>query len=64
MGGAVARPTRFNYMTQIVQVKDSKKDEVKDIQRRLQTVIHYEFGKQVDALENIKMVYTQIDYRT
>ena len=54
MGGAVARPTRFNYMTQIVQAKDSKKDEVKDIQRRLQTVIHYEFGKQVDAIENIK----------
>ena len=54
MGGAVARPTRFNYMTQLVQVKDSKKDEVKDIQRRLQTVIHYEFGKQVDAIENIK----------
>ena len=54
MGGAVGRPTRFNYMTQLVQVKDSKKDEVKDIQRRLQTVIHYEFGKQVDAIENIK----------
>ena len=54
MGGAVARPTRFNYMTQLVQVKDSKKDEVKDIERRLQTVIHYEFGKQVDAIENIK----------
>jgi hypothetical protein len=54
MGGAVARPTVFNYMTQIVQTKDTdKQDEVKDIQRRLQTVIRYEFGKQVDALANI-----------
>ena len=54
MGGAVGRPTRFNYTHQLVQVKDSKKDEVKDIERRLQTVIKYEFGKQVDAIENIK----------
>ena len=54
MGGAVARPTVFNYLTQIVQTKDTdKQDEVKDIQRRLQTVIRYEFGKQVDALANI-----------
>jgi hypothetical protein len=54
MGGAVARPTRFNFQTQLMQVKDSKKDEVKDIQRRMQGVIRYDFGKQVDALENIR----------
>ena len=54
MGGAVARPTVFNYLTQIVQTKDTEKgDEVKDIEKRLQTVIRYEFGKQVDTLENI-----------
>ena len=35
MGGAVARPTRFNYITQIVQTKDSKKDEVKDIEKKI-----------------------------
>ena len=54
MGGAVARPTRWNFQTQIQMVADTKKDEVKDIQRRMQSVIRYEFGKQVDALENIK----------
>ena len=54
MGGSVARPTVFNYMTQIVQTQDEKQPEIKDIQRRLQTVIRYETSKQVDALENIK----------
>ena len=54
MGGSVARPTRWNFQSQITQVKDSKKDEVKDIQKRMQQVIRYEFGKQVDALENIR----------
>lgn len=54
MGGAVARPTVWNFQSQIVQTQDDKKPEVKDIQRRMQTVIKYEFGRQVDALENIK----------
>ena len=54
MGGSVARPTRWNFQSQITQVKDTKKDEVKDIQKRMQQVIRYEFGKQVDALENIR----------
>ena len=54
MGGAVARPTVWNFQSQIVQTQDSKKPEVKDIQKRMQTVIKYEFGRQVDALENIK----------
>ena len=54
MGGSVARPTVFNYMTQIVQTQDEKQPEIKDIQRRLQTVIRYETSKQVDTLENIK----------
>ena len=53
MGGAVARPTRWNFQSQINMVGDSKKDEVKDIQRRMQHVIKYEFGKQVDTLTNI-----------
>tara|TARA_Y100001937_G_scaffold65099_1_gene89098 strand:- start:427 stop:1485 length:1059 start_codon:yes stop_codon:yes gene_type:complete len=54
MGGAVARPTVWNFQSQIVQTQDSNKPEVKDIQKRMQTVIKYEFGRQVDALENIK----------
>ena len=54
MGGSVARPTVFNYMTQIVQTQDEKQPEIKDIQRRLQTVIRYETSKQVDTLDNIK----------
>ena len=53
MGGAVARPTRWNFNTQIVNVKEGKKEEVKDIERRMQTVIKYEFGKPVDTLTNI-----------
>ena len=53
LGGARARPTRWNYMTQITNVADSKKDEVKDIQKRLQTIIRYEIGKPVDAMSNI-----------
>ena len=54
MGGAVVRPARWNFNTQIVSVKDSKKEEVKDIQRRMQTVIRYEFDKPVDTLANIQ----------
>jgi len=53
MGGAVVRPARWNFMTQITQVQDSKKPEVKDIERRMQTVIRYEFDKQVDAMANM-----------
>ena len=53
LGGARARPTRWNYMTQITNVADSKKPEVKDIQKRLQTIIKYEIGKPVDAMSNI-----------
>ena len=53
MGGAVARPTRWNFQSQINMVADSKKDEVKDIQRRMQAVIKYEFSKPVDTFTNI-----------
>src|SRR6056300_406682 len=53
MGGAVARPTRWNFQSQIQMVKDGKQDEVKDIERRMQNVIKLEFGKQVDTLANI-----------
>lgn len=53
MGGAVARPTRWNFQSQVNMVADSNKDEVKDIQRRMQQIIKYEFGKQVDTLSNI-----------
>ena len=53
LGGARARPTRWNYQTQITNVKDGKKDEVKDIQKRLQNIIKYEIGKPVDTMSNI-----------
>tara|TARA_A100001015_G_C15023784_1_gene729376 strand:- start:85 stop:1533 length:1449 start_codon:yes stop_codon:yes gene_type:complete len=51
--GAVARPTRWNFQPQITQLQDTKKPEVKDIERRMQTVIKYEFDKPVDTLVNI-----------
>ena len=53
MGGAVARPTSWNFQSQINMVKDAKKDEVKDIERRMQQIIKYEFSKPVDTLTNI-----------
>ena len=53
LGGARARPTVWNYMTQLTNVQDSNKPEVKDIQRRLQTILKYEIGKPVDTLANM-----------
>ena len=53
LGGARARPTVWNYMTQLTNVQDGNKPEVKDIQRRLQTIIKYEIGKPVDTLANM-----------
>ena len=53
LGGARARPTVWNYMTQLTNVQDGQKPEVKDIQRRLQTILKYEIGKPVDTLANM-----------
>ena len=53
LGGARARPTRWNYLTQLTNVQDGNKPEVKDIQRRLQTIIKYEIGNKVDTLSNM-----------
>ena len=53
LGGARARPTVWNYMTQLTNVQDGNKPEVKDIQRRLQTILKYEIGKPVDTLNNM-----------
>ena len=53
MGGAVARPTRWNFQSQTNMVADIKKYEVNDIERRMQAVIKYEFSKPVDTLTNI-----------
>ena len=52
-GGAIAKPSMFNYQSQVNMVKDSNKDEVKDIERRMMAVIKYEFNKPVDTLTNI-----------
>ena len=43
LGGARARPTVWNYMTQLTNVQDGNKPEVKDIQRRLQTILKFIF---------------------
>ena len=53
MGGAIARPTRWNYQTQIQMIQDTPKDEVKNIERRMQAVIKYDFSKAADTLSNI-----------
>ena len=53
VNGSVARPTSFNFQHQIQNIKDTKKDEVKNIMRRMQGVIKYEFNKPVDTLTNI-----------
>ena len=53
MGGSAARPTTWNYQTQIQTIQDTKKTEVKDIQRRMQAVIQYDFDKHADTLSNI-----------
>ena len=53
VNGSVARPTSFNFQSQIQNIKDTKKDEVKNIMRRMQGVIKYEFNKPVDTLTNI-----------
>ena len=53
LNATVARPTRWNFQTRIVRVKDSPKDEVKDIEGRMMTVIRYEFAKPVDTINNI-----------
>ena len=39
LNGVVARPTRWNFQTRVVRIKDSPKDEVKDIEGRMMTVI-------------------------
>ena len=52
--GSVARPTTFNFQSQIQNIKDTDKgDEVKNIARRMQGVIKFEFNKPVDTLANI-----------
>jgi len=53
-GGAIAKPSMFNFQSQVNMVKDTDKgDEVKDIERRMMAVIKYEFNKPVDTLTNI-----------
>ena len=54
VNGSVARPTSFNFQSQIQSIKDTDKgDEVKNITRRMQGVIKFEFSKPVDTLTNI-----------
>ena len=54
VNGSVARPTSYNFQSQIQNIKDTDKgDEVKNITRRMQGVIKFEFSKPVDTLTNI-----------
>ena len=53
MGGSVGRPTRWNFNTKIVNIQDTQKEEIKNIPRRMETIIHYEFYKPVDILSNL-----------
>ena len=53
MGGSVARPTRWNFQTQIQMIQDTPQNEVKNIERRMQGVIKYDFDKHADSLSNI-----------
>jgi hypothetical protein len=54
VNGSVARPTSYNFQSQIQSIKDTDKgDEVKNITRRMQGVIKFEFSKPVDTLTNI-----------
>ena len=43
----------MEYQTQITNVKNPDRAEIKDVQRRLSTVIKYEIDKPVDTIDNI-----------
>ena len=53
MGGAVGRPEKWGFRTQKAMIEDGVSAGKKDIQRRMQTVIKYEFDKHADTLENM-----------
>ena len=47
-------PPKWRFEPQITAItEDGKQPEIKDVERRLSTVIKYEFDKPVDTLENI-----------
>ena len=47
-------PPKWKYMSMITSVADNpNRAEIKDVERRLSTVIKYEFDKPVDTLDNI-----------
>tara|TARA_B100000902_G_scaffold117977_1_gene118590 strand:- start:49 stop:1524 length:1476 start_codon:yes stop_codon:yes gene_type:complete len=63
MGGSAARPTRWTYKTQVQLNLDNHEkgqlgatggqSQVKDVETRMQTIIKYDFDKQIDTLGNI-----------
>ena len=53
MGGSAARPTRWNFQPQIQMIQDNQNDMVKNIERRMQAVIKFDFSKSADTLSNI-----------
>ena len=53
MGGASLRPPAWKFMTQIVPITDTKVEGVKNVKRRMSTVINYQFDRPVDTMINI-----------
>ena len=53
MGGSAVRQPVWEFQTQVVPIKDTKIPSVKDIKRRMSTVISYEQMKSVDTMANI-----------
>ena len=52
LGASVPPKWRFQKMINAI-TENAKQPEIKDVERRLSSVIRYEYGKPVDALENI-----------
>jgi len=53
MGGAVSRPEVWGFRTQKAMIEDGVSIGKKDIQRRMSTVIKYDFDKHADTLDNM-----------
>tara|TARA_Y200000002_G_scaffold39313_1_gene28694 strand:- start:1256 stop:2707 length:1452 start_codon:yes stop_codon:yes gene_type:complete len=54
MGGSAVRSPIWEFQTQIVPIKDTQVPSVKDIKRRMSTVINYEHKNTIDTLKNIQ----------
>ena len=53
MGGANLRPPSWRFQTQIVPITDTPQEGIKDVKRRMSSVINYQFDRPVDTMVNI-----------